>query len=361
MARRVCVIAIALSAAASARAEMPARLSVAGQGDCPTAAAVARALERLHPALHAEVDGAGAVRVEVVDGGARYEVRAGEGTRRLEDPARRCGERATAAALAATLLLDPPAPQPVAEEPEPEGPLAPRTTPAEAVPPPATTTRPAAATTRPAPATTRLTAATTRPAPLPIAASPLLEPPAVRRAAPRAPARPSRIDLELGGILDGAPALGTSASQITGGAALRLAVGGRFVAGTLGFAGLAPATASSAGVDVTVVRIPFDAGVRLLLPVGKFEVGADVGLALAILQLSAPALDGASTNTRLDVGARIAPFARVELTARWSLVLGLQMIVSFAPYDLVVNGLPDKIATTPRLWLGGGLGVAVRL
>ncbi|MGZ3443755.1 MAG: hypothetical protein ACXVDD_29745, partial [Polyangia bacterium] len=191
-------------------------------------------------------------------------------------------------------------------------------------------------------------------------ATPIAAAPTVRRVAASPTPRPSRIDLELGGTVDGAPAVGSAAAEVTGGAALRLAVGGRFVAGTVGFAGLAPATASSSGVDVTVVRIPFDAGVRLVLPLGRVELGADVGLALAILQLSAPALDGASTNTRLDVGARIAPFARVGLTPRWSLVLGLQMIVSFAPYELDVQPV-GKIATTPRLWLGGGLGVAVRL
>ena len=91
---------------------------------------------------------------------------------------------------------------------------------------------------------------------------------------------------------------------------------------------------------------------RLVLPVGRVEPGVDVGLALAILRLSAPALDAVTTNTRLDVGLRIAPVLRILLTSRLALVLGLQMIVSFAPYDLVVTG-PGTIATTPRLWLGG--------
>src|SRR5438874_13061952 len=103
MARGV-VIAVALLAASSSHAEMPPRLSVAGQGACPTAAALAKALERLHPALHADVDGDAGVRVEVVDNGASYEVRAADHTRRLDDDARRCSERATAAALAVTLL-----------------------------------------------------------------------------------------------------------------------------------------------------------------------------------------------------------------------------------------------------------------
>ena len=102
------------------------------------------------------------------------------------------------------------------------------------------------------------------------------------------------------------------------------------------------------------MRVPFDAGVRLLLPVGRVEPAVDVGLALALLQLSAPSLDASTTETRLDVGLRIAPLLRILLTTRLALVVGMQMIVSFAPYDLVVNGGPGRIATTPRLWLGGG-------
>jgi hypothetical protein len=39
---------------------------------------------------------------------------------------------------------------------------------------------------------------------------------------------------------------------------------------------------------------------------------------------------------------------------------GLQLGVPFATYDLVVQPA-GKIGSTPRLWLGGGLGLAVRL
>jgi hypothetical protein len=185
----------------------------------------------------------------------------------------------------------------------------------------------------------------------------------VRARAPSSPsstARPSRIDLELVGLVDGAPALSSSASEVTGGASLRLAVGGRYVAGTLGFTGLAPATATSSSIAVDVVRVPFDVGLRLLLPVGRVEPAVDVGLALTVLQLTAPSLDGSATETRLDVGLRIAPMLRILLTSRLALVLGMQMIVSFAPYDLFVNGGLGTIATTPRLWLGGGAGLAAR-
>lgn len=431
MARRfVMALAWVAMSASTARAEMPARLSVAGQGGCPTAAALARALERLHPALRAEVDGGAAARVEVLDRGGGYEVRAAGRTRRLEDVGRRCSERATAAALAVTLILDPPtAPPPE----EPEGPLAPRETPpaaaadgtgpanaapsspaggapspptggapsrpasaapssspasagasppASAAPsPPASTAAPSTPPAAPAPTGTRsppvsvgspAAVAAAAPASTNAAAAgtpaiasapaPAASPPAgVARPASRpARARPTRIELEASGVVDGAPSAAGAASEVTGGAALRLAVGGRYVAGALGLAGLAPATATSSAIDVRVVRIPFDLSVRLVLPLGRVELGSDVGLALAVLQLSAAALSGAVTNTRLDVGVRIAPFAHIELTRRLALVLGLQMIVSFAPYELDVQPI-GKIATTPRLWLGGGLGLAVRL
>jgi hypothetical protein len=353
-------VVVVLGAAASpSRAEMPASVAVAGEGDCPAPAALARALARLHPALR--IDDGGEVRVAVFDRGGRYEVQAGGRARTLDDPARRCVERATAAALAATLMLDPPSAPPPEE---PEGPLAPRETPTPTpvvVEPAPTKTEAPAKVEAPA----RIEAPPTRLAAAPSPSPPRAEPAAVVATRPAASApspsrRPSRIDLELVGLVDGAPALASSASEVTGGAALRLSVGGRYVAGTFGFTGLAPTTATSAGIDVRVVRLPFDAGVRLLLPFGRLEPGIDAGLALAILQLSAGSLDGASTNTRLDVGARIAPFLRIGLTSRLALVLGVQMIVSFAPYDLVVTGV-GQIATTPRLWLGGGLGLAARL
>jgi hypothetical protein len=106
--------------------------------------------------------------------------------------------------------------------------------------------------------------------------------------------------------------------------------------------------------------VPFDAGLRLRLPAGRVEPAVDVGLALTVLQLTAPSLDASTTETRLDVGLRIAPLLRILLTKRLALVVGMQMIVSFAPYDLFVNGGPGTIATTPRLWLGGGAGLAAR-
>jgi len=385
--RRGVAIAMAIAlgtASAAARADMPARVAVTGQGGCPTAAAVARALERLHPALRAAVGGDG-VRVEVVDGGAGYEVRAAGGVRRLADAERRCSERATAAALAATLLIAPPA-TPPDEAGDSDGPEATRETPDEPTPEATRETTspspPGAAATAPKPvapvppratvppANTTPANTTPAPAPTPAAAAtvPVRAQPEVRtqptgvvtRRAPATGRALSRIDLELVGLVDGAPALDSAASEVTGGAALRLTLGGRYLAGTLGVAGLAPATATSDAIDVGIVRVPFDLGLRLLLPLGRVEPGIDAGLALAVLRFSAPSLVSATQESRLDVGARIAPFLRVWINQRVGIVAGLQMVVSFAPYTLFVNGA-GVIATTPRLWLGGGLGLVARL
>jgi hypothetical protein len=268
--------------------------------------------------------------------------------------------------VAATLLLDPPlvpaSPSPRSSSSEEEGgPLAPRPTP---VPPSAPVAAPAAPA-APVAAPARAPAVTPTAPVASIAASspraPAVEPTTLHRAGPSLRARrPSRIELELHGIVDGAPVLGDATVTVTGGGALRLAVGGRYLAGTLGVAGLAPSGARAADVDVEVTRIPFDAGLRLVLPRDRFEAGADLGLVLAILRVSAPALRDADTSTRLDAGARVAGWLRLWVTRRLALQLGVQLGIPFAAYDLVVQPA-GKIGTTPRLWVGGGLGLAVRL
>ncbi|MCU1283455.1 MAG: hypothetical protein JWM53_7001, partial [bacterium] len=102
---RVSVVVAALGFCAAARAELPSRLVVAGATTCPTAAAVGHAMERLHPKLRVEIGDGDGTRIEISDEGARYVVRAAGRERALGDEGRRCGDRATAAALAATLLL----------------------------------------------------------------------------------------------------------------------------------------------------------------------------------------------------------------------------------------------------------------
>jgi hypothetical protein len=308
-----------------AGAQLPSSLWVNGEGVCPNAAAVAQVLARLHPDLSLAADGPVA---EVRDLGGAYEVRAGGESRRLDDPRRRCGERAAAAALAITLLLDPPVGPP--DEPTPkveeERPLPSRTIPSLVAPQP-----------------TRA----------------LAEPARVTQAVPSRSRRPSRIELELAGVVDGAPAIASSVDLVTGGGSLRLAVGGRYVAAVAGVSGLAPASARPASVEVTVARVPFDVGLRLVAPLGRVDLGGDLGLGLAILRIEAKNLVAAEASTRLDVGARAALWLRVWLTSRVALQLAGQLAVSFAPYDLVVQPA-DRIATTPWLWAGGALGIVAR-
>ena len=129
---------------------------------------------------------------------------------------------------------------------------------------------------------------------------------------------------DVGTALDGAPQLSQSVKPATGGAALRFAVGGRNVAAVIGVLGLAPSTGRAAGVDVEVTRIPFDLGLRAGPPRGRVELGGDVGLVLAVLRLSALSLAEAAASTRLDAGARLAPWLRVWLTSWLALQLTAQ-------------------------------------
>jgi hypothetical protein len=411
---------LVLVVASGARAEMPERLRVAGASECPTVAAVARALARLHPALRIETgdgargevgDGAGE-RVEVVDRGHGYEVRAATGVRRLSDGRRRCRERATAAALALTLLLDPPPLPSRADADYDDEPAPPSATPRDrAGAPRSPATASGDATSRNnapaldnapprdnAPPSNDATArnnATSNNATAPqsavsdraaapstgvagnsasasknaaagdyatarsSAAADGTERAAVvaRRRAATPRRGPPRLELELTGVVDGAA---DSSPAVSGGGAARIAVGGRHFAGTVGLEGLAPVTAHVGMIGFDLARVPFDGGLRVVLPLRRLELGGDIGVALAILRLSAPALAQASPSTRLDVGARFAAWLRLWVAARLGIQLGAQMVVSFAPYDLTAK--PEgKIGTTARIWLGGGAGLVVKL
>src|SRR5215468_8895316 len=98
MPRRVSAVLAIVCCGGVARAELPPAVTVGGTASCPAPAAVARALERPHPRLRVEIGSGGAVQIDVADDGARYVVRAAGGERVLVEGARRCSERATAAA-----------------------------------------------------------------------------------------------------------------------------------------------------------------------------------------------------------------------------------------------------------------------
>ncbi|HEX4462564.1 MAG TPA: hypothetical protein VIA18_31520, partial [Polyangia bacterium] len=312
--------------ATPARADMPSRLSVTGASECPTATALAHELTQLHPALR--VDAEAELHVEVIDRGGRYAVLVGEHLRELDDPRRRCSERAAAAALAVTLILDPPI-LPTATTAAPAESVA---EPPRATPPNAPTPRATAPNLPPNAKLARASDAETPRGLRPTATAGATAP--SRPPQPRA-RRLSRLDLEITGVVDGAPALGGAKAEVTGGGALRFVLGGRNVAAALGVAGLAPTTFAVSSLTVRVVRVPFDADLRLAVQLEGMELAIDVGLALAILQLSATPVITPATSTRLDVGARVAPQLRIPIVRRVALVIGGQIVVSFAPYDLL--------------------------
>jgi hypothetical protein len=172
--------------------------------------------------------------------------------------------------------------------------------------------------------------------------------------------RPSRIELELTGLIDGAPAVGDGATAVGGGGSLRFVLGGRYLAGTLAVSALGTTDAQVQSIGLSVVRVPFDAGLRALLPRGRFDLGGDLGLMLGVLRLSAPAAVEAGDTTRLDSGLRVGAFVRVWVSSRVALQLMGQMLVSFQTYVLSSSNL-GTLGSSPRLWVSGGLGLAVRL
>src|SRR5689334_15407552 len=76
---------------------------------CPSPRALGEALTRLIPSVEVtSASEAGVFRVEITDLGKRYRLRVGGGDRELAEPARRCEERARAAAVLVALVLQPP-------------------------------------------------------------------------------------------------------------------------------------------------------------------------------------------------------------------------------------------------------------
>src|SRR5207247_2392750 len=94
---------------AAAAPDPPASITVGGSGECPARGAVARALAALLPEMRVTPGeaGAGGLLVTVGDEGERYRIRIGEVERLLTDAARRCDDRAHAAAVVIALLVNP--------------------------------------------------------------------------------------------------------------------------------------------------------------------------------------------------------------------------------------------------------------
>jgi len=322
----ICALALA-AAAEPLDGEPPAAsspgLTVQTSGECPSQAAVMRALL---PALGhdaaapVQAPGPEGEPPRVTDLGDRFEISAFGQTRQYADAGRDCAERARVAAVFITLALNPPV-TPFRPRPPPPPP-----------PPTETTTR------RPAPP----------------------EPPPGPRAAPVRAGETGRwltvgVSARVDGPMDGASAT----AGVAAGAELQAATEWRLfgVAASVGM--LAPTESTLQSVEVRQQRFPLSLAVtaRRELPRGITAVGA-VGLALVPFTLRGDGLGSAQPATRIDAGARIAlDLLLPGLVRRAAPFLGVHAEYFPRRYTLDVGHLGD-IGTTSRFWLGASLGVA---
>jgi hypothetical protein len=281
---------------------------VGDEGGCPAPPEVAASLGRmLSQSKLVTASSAGAAEdVVLADGGNTFRVVVAGQSRVFEDPARDCPERARNVAVFVALVLDPPV--------LPEA----------------------------------------RPPPPPPDATPLPPPPVPDRAAPK-----RELDLDLGAVVQMAPAASTTNTPVAAGLASRLRWGRRPYL-SFGVAAFLPLSLHFAHADARATWFPLDAAAGLFLRRGPWDVSAEVGPTATLLSIRGENLQNAQRQTRLELGARGAATARFWLGQKNALFLSAQTSFFPKPYALAVR--PDEaLGTTPGLWLGASIGASLQI
>jgi hypothetical protein len=127
-----------------------------------------------------------------------------------------------------------------------------------------------------------------------------------------------------------------------------------------GIAGQSPVSLSWGAYHAHLLRVPFDIGVRgQRLIAGQVAV-ATVGLTGALVHLDGQgqAMPVHDAGTRVDVGARCSLSAIFWPSARVSPYASVHASVWPRAYSVVVDPV-GKVGTTPQLWVGVSLGLAL--
>jgi len=297
----LCVFALMFVAARPAAARAAHSITLVKADGCPSGRAFTAALQTIFPDANFVTDGREeSLRVELSDVGADYRVRVGTVQRDFTDAAMRCDERARKAAVLVALALEPP----TVEVP-------------------------------------------------PVAGARKSEVDSNRHV------RLPSVQLEIGGVFDAAPR-SVSNSLFSGGAQVRLFVGARYVGAVVGIAGLSPTTLQVTGARARLARVPIDLAVRGQLRRGRLALSLDAGVVIAIQITNGLDVAPSLEETRMEVGVRIA--AKVEYWA-WKRVapfIAIQGEYVPVPSDLVLPAA-GIVGTTPQFWVGGALGLALRL
>jgi hypothetical protein len=273
---------------------------VAPADSCPGTAAVGEALAPLVPDTRI-VDGA-PVEVRVIDLGAAFRIEVSGQARAVDDAARNCAERAVTAAVFAAFVLDPPA-----------APAAPT---ADAAPARAVVTVPAG----------------------------------VVAVVPRPKRSAWHGALDASGVVAAAPGNGL----VSGGGALRGAVGGDRVAAIAGVAVLSPATLAVGMESARLQRVPVDVGARVRLRDGELGIAGELGAIVSPLFVRGEGVAAPVSSTTLDLGLRAAVRAEWRRNASWVPFAGLE-VVADTRHQLVTGD--DASRSSPVVWVGVALGV----
>jgi len=197
---------------------------------------------------------------------------------------------------------------------------------------------------------------------------PKVLPPLPPAPAPPAPAptavaeRPRpKFQLELGAIVDAAPAVFEAPRMVGPGGELRVVRRLGRVAGVLAVA-LEPRVGFAiAGLSARQTRVPLDLGVRLDRRAGSFAFGGEIGLAAAIFHADGLNTAMPQAGTRIDLGGRAGILLRCDRwSARAAPFVGLHALLFPWPYEIAIAPA-GTLGSTPALWLGATLGIAISL
>jgi hypothetical protein len=175
-----------------------------------------------------------------------------------------------------------------------------------------------------------------------------------------APAPPPRAGarIDLGAAVDAG--VGSPDRVAQGGAAARLTIGrGRlaFAAGAIALLGV---DTSVGGVRLHQWRLPFDAGVRAhFVERQGWAPYGEIGLAAAIVSVTALDLAAAQRRTAVELGARAALGARAGASR---LAPFAALHVELIPSPPEIWALPQGVAGhTPYFWIGASAGLSMGL
>jgi hypothetical protein len=166
------------------------------------------------------------------------------------------------------------------------------------------------------------------------------------------------LTLELGPLLQAAPASDAAHLPVAGGFGGRLAWG-RTLGVSAGAAFLLPTRLALPAADARLVWLPFDVALRATREAGPVALSAELGPEAALLFASGERVNNPRTSLRLEAGARGALSFTWGMSSQLGAFFTLFGVWRPKPYSFRVNPEMES-GSTPSLWLGAALGLSFR-